>query len=309
MDWSALREKLLGKETQSIVPPSVKLPMLPRALMEFNQMAENPDVITKDLAAVIESDAGLTCELLKSVNSAACGLRQKVSSAAQAISLLGLKTTKVLLTTSAVKSAMSTRESKLINLQNFWNTNFERALLAKEIARILQADEDIAFAAGMLQDFLLPILTSESLETYLDFTTQQETSPVNLYEFEQQVFGWDHALAAAYVMRDWGFPDDLICCVAMHNKGLFILKDAQLASTCVAAVALAGLMPDALRQTPDGLDQLIRLEKAWPKFNLLKIASQVENDFHESSPSSAANWFSLRHRSEKALADIAESVA
>ncbi len=302
MDWKQLRDKFLGTQKKSILPPSIKLPVLPTALMEFSRQSALPDANPKQLGEIIESDAGLTCELLKYSNSSAVAVRQKVSSAQQAISLLGVRTARLYLTTGAVRNVMKSHESRLINFQVFWNTNLERAIFAREIARLLKTDGDVAFAGGMLQDFLLPILTNQLLDDYLKFSKLQETKPVDLALFEKAMFTWDHGEAAAHIMLAWAFPDDLICCVAAHHRGLGILADPELNRTPVAACALAGLMPDPFRQVPDGFERLMQLEAKWPQFHLLEIAQKVDAEFKAMVPkSSSANHFTFLRRVEKQL--------
>ncbi|MEX1097513.1 MAG: HDOD domain-containing protein [Planctomycetales bacterium] len=301
MNWSKMRSAALGDRPQSPIPPEVKLPVLPGALTEFIRKAEDPHVSPAALAAVIETDAGLTLDLLKHINSSACGVRQKVASVQQAMSLLGIPGTKLHLSTTAVRHALNARQSKLIHFRTFWGTNLERALFARHVAELLGADADLAFAGGMLQDFLLPVLTSEMLNFYVRFVDAQDRKPTDLHLFERKRLGWDHGQAAAHVMFAWGFPDDLICCVLHHHRGLEILEDPALAQTAAAATAIAGLMPDPFRQAPGGLEELMRLEAAWPAFDLPAIAREVQRQFQEMSPGGPGGRISLLRRCENAL--------
>lgn len=300
--WTALRQARLTHLKGSALPPDLKLPILPQAITEFSQKAANPDANPKELAAIVESDAGLTCELLRVVNSAATGLRCKVNTVAQAISLLGIRNCSLLLTTTAVRSAMSSRKSKLINFQLFWNTNFERALFAKDLAETMSADKDLAFAGAMLQDFLLPILTSELLDSYVQFSERSQKAALSLPAFERQTWGWDHALAAGQLMLNWQFPDDLTCCVLYHHQGLDILSDPALGRTALGPVAIAGLLPDFFHQTPDGLDRLMKLDVAWPAFRLHDRLKRVTNQFQETHAAGSAGHITFLHRYEKKLA-------
>ena len=301
MNWSSMRRLLLSNETRSVLPPRVKVPILPIAVTKFSQKAKKPDTTAVELGRIIEADSGLTCQLLRHVNSSARGMRQKASSAAQAIGLLGIGESELFLTTKAVQMAMRGRESKLINVRDFWNTNLERAIFAREVAGLLGADQETAFAAAMLQDFLLPALTNDLITKYLDFSKSDSEAPIDLVQFESQLFGWDHAEAAARLMLAWEFPDELICCVRLHHRGLKLLSDPQLGKTSAAAVAVSALMPDAIRQTPDGLRKLVRLDEKWSKFDLLKIAEIVDEEFRDTS-GEASNPFSFLRRCQKALA-------
>ena len=302
-DWTKLRKELIGEGKQSPLPAQIKLPMLPKAVMEFSQKAEDPNSTPKQLSKIIETDAGISCEMLRMVNSSSFALRRKVSSIQQTITLLGIRSTKLFLVTTGLKQAMSSNDSKLINLPNFWSTNLERALTARKIARLMKVDQDVAFSAAMVQDFLLPVLSKELFDLYLQFTINQDNDPCLLKEYERRHFSWDHCEAAANVMLDWSFPDDLICSVYLHHEGLKLLTDSQLGKTPAAAVAVASLIPDPLRQDPNGLNQLLALNEAWPEFNLFEIAEQIDIELREES-TAARNYLSLKNRLEKHAALI-----
>lgn len=297
-DWKELRESILAENSDSVLPPSVKLPILPQALSEFRKKSQDPEVDAIELSRILASDAGLSTELLKTVNSCKTGARAKVTSVKQALLILGIRTSLLHLTTSGLQQAMRSSSSKLINFQSFWNTNLERSLFAREIARLLGADGDLAFTAAMLQDFLLPIITNQMIDDYLEFTSNGER-PMSLIEFERQKFNWDHAQAAAQVMYAWQFPDELVCSVFFHHAGIGILKSDELGKTAVAAVAVASMMPDALRQEQDSLQQLMDLEKEWDDFNLMQIAEAVDEEFREVSE--ARNHFTFLRNYQNAL--------
>lgn len=284
IDWTALRKSLMDQWKQTKLPPHVKMPILPLAVTKFSQRTDDPNATVRELGKIIETDSGLTCELLRYVNSSSVGLRHKASSAQHAIGLLGIRESKLYLLQTAVKRAMRFRESKLINIQNFWAANLERAILARETARLLQADPELAFAAGMLQDFLLPLLTNELYSAYLKFTKLQAEQPVNLPQFEREQFKWDHAETGAQIMLQWGFPDDLICCVLLHHRGLSLLNDKQVGRTAAAAVAVSAMMPGPLRQIADGMERLVKLDQVWPAFDLLAIAQRVDDEYQTLSP-------------------------
>ena len=297
-DWTSLRKKLIGERNASVLPPNVKVPMLPIAVMEFNRKADDPYAGPGELGKIIQSDCGLTAELLRYANSSATGLRGKAATAQQAIAMLGIRPAKLFLLSAGVQQAMKSCESKLINLQNFWLINLERALFAKDVATLLRTSPDLAFSGSMLHDFLLPVITNELLDHYLKFAKLPEQQRCSLVEFERDNFGWDHCLATGQVMLSWQFPDDLICAVLMHHGGLEVLNDPDLGKTAVAAVAVAGLLPDPLKQSHDGMKQLTQLHEIWPAFDLPAIANDISVQLESMSPL-AARHFTLKRRLEK----------
>lgn len=302
-DWVEVRETLLAENADSVLPPAVELPVLPKALMDFREAAEDPEVETELLSRIISSDAGLSAELLRSVNTCKAATRNPITSVRQALVMSGVRTTLLHLTVSSMQQAMKSRASKLINLANFWNTNLERSLLAREIAQLLGADADLAFTACMLQDFLLPLITNQLCDDYLEFT-ENRSDYANLLAFEQQKFGWNHAEAAAHVMHAWHFPDELVCCVCLHHRGTELISDPTLGKSSATAVAIASLMPDPLRQEPSGLERLIELDGDWVGFDLAATVTVVDVGFQEMA-SNVRNHFSLRRAYDKALRRLA----
>ena len=300
IDWSEKREAMLGKTSEPNLLSDIKLPVLPQALIEFSQLADDPYCEIQKLAAIVESDTGLTCQLLRAVNASVNGLRHKISSAHHAIATFGIRRAKLQLITVALQNALPAKQLKLINLATFWNANLERAIFAKHIARLLKADEHLAFSAALLCDFLLPVLTNDRDERYLEFLNPSSTGSSNFCLFEDQTFGCNHAEAAARVMFDWGFPDDLICCVMQHHHGLAILTDADLGQSAAAAVAVASLIPDPLRQSSGGMEQLQNLSNVWNAFDLEQFAETVYEEYQPQARDSA-NHISLRDHVRKLL--------
>jgi serine/threonine-protein kinase len=276
IDWAAIREDALGDFTIAALPPTINLPALPVAVTQFVQKSGDPNVAIKDLAKIVETDTGLTLELLRHVNSAYVGLRTKAASVMHALSLLGLRPSKNLLITVGTRAAVQARQSKLINQNSFWNAALQKALFAQEVAALLKTDQDVAFSGALLQDFLLPVLTSEIYEKYLEFIKARDAQPIDIWDFEQAGFGWDHAVAGACLAHRWKLPDELVCCILFHHQGLEILTHPQLGRSPVAAVALAALLPDQLRQCYAGLEQLFALEQKWPAFRLNALAETVD---------------------------------
>ncbi|MBI3864079.1 MAG: HDOD domain-containing protein [Planctomycetia bacterium] len=295
IDWGKLLDSALGDFTIAALPPTLSLPALPVAVTQFIEKSNDPRIEIKDLAKIVETDSGLTIELLKHVNSAYVGARVRVASAGQALAMLGLAPSRNLLITVGTKAAIQARQSKLINQSCFWNAALQKAIFAREIARMLKADYDLAFNGALLQDYLLPVVTNELYDHYVEFIKARDQHPVDICQFEQQSFEWDHAIAGACLARRWKLPDELVGCILFHHAGIEILSDPDLGRTAAAAVALSALLPDQLRQCYQGLEQLVVVEQAWPALNLKAVAETVDAQ-HEAAGLGVRNDFPLMRR-------------
>jgi serine/threonine-protein kinase len=279
----------------------MKLPMLPHAVLEFSRKADDPEIGAAELGRIIETDSGLTAELCRYVNSASFARRYKAATAQQALSILGLKPAKLFLLSTGVQQALRASTSRLMNLQTYWLTSLERSLFAAEVAGLLKTNSDLAYAGSMLHDFLLPVLTNELFDTYFRYLQVPDADRRPLIQYEHATLGWDHPLATAQVLMSWNFPDDLVCCVLLHHAGRSILCDPELGRTAAAAVSIAALLPDALRQSGDGVGELLQLQDDWPEFDVRELARRVADRMAEMTPL-AGQHFSLHRRLQKAAA-------
>ncbi len=301
IDWTTIKQQSLGDFTVAALPPTLSLPALPLAVTQFIEVSNQPDADLRKLAAIIETDSGLTLELLRYVNSTFIGLRNKAKTILQVLSLLGLKQSRMFVITTGMQAAVQSKKSKLINQNCFWNFTLQKALFAREVASLLKTDTELAFSGALLQDFLLPVLTNDLFDHYIKFVQPRERQSIGLCEFEQQELGWDHALAAACLAARWSLPDDIVCCVLFHHQGLKILAHPQLGRSAAAAVALSALLPDQMRQSCQGLEHLLLLQEKWTAFNLQRLAETVDHKHAEIGLGASRNEFPLSRRCKPAF--------
>ena len=286
------------------LPPTLKVPALPHAVTYFLQKADDPRVSLKELATIVETDTGLTIELLRYVNSSFVGLRHKAGSVLQALTLLGHRQSKLFVVTTGMQAAVRARKSRLINQSCFWNASLQKALFAREVASLLGTDGDLSFAGALLQDYLLPVLTNELFDEYVRFVQTRADQPACMCDFERNTFHWDHAFAGACLAHRWQLPDELVCCILFHHRGLKILTHDELGRSPAAAVAMSALLPDQFRQQYQGLDQLVTLETKWPAFDLQELARTVDQK-QEALGLGVHNDFPLSRRCGPVISDAA----
>lgn len=274
-NWTNIVKEALRTRPQLELPRRLKLPVLPQSVVEFTAIAENPQAGPRELAAPIEADSALTSELLRQVNSVGTGLRQRVASIPQAINLFGPRRTKTLVLTCALQTATSEMKSRLINAMQFQKENRIRAIFARETAREIGVDVEVAYTAGLLQDFLLPLLTEAFHEDYARLFRQER----ELVEKEREQFGWDHAQLAAGLMHDWGFPDELVACVWLHHDIERLTLNVELQESSVSAAIAAASLPDSLCQSPRGFETLLLLQDVLADFRFLEVANIVDEEF------------------------------
>ena len=295
VDWSRLCGELIATVAAAEPPARIRFPVMPQSVVDFSQLAERPDVSNAQLSAIIERDSALTVELLKYVNSAALGLKWKIHSAGRAVAALGIRRTRTVLLSSALQQALRGVTSRYIHPHRFQRDNTERSLFAGITAEIVGGDAETARTASLLHDLLLPVLTDAYSDDYRKFDHREE----DLVDFEQKHFGWTHAALLARLMHDWGFPDELTACVALHHETDRVLGDPALSRSTAAAVVIAALLPDAMQQSPQGVDRLLTLQDQYPRFVCLDVAARVEEASEAEAESGNGERSELAVRLEK----------
>lgn len=187
-----------------------------------------------DMAQIAErimADPGLSVRMLRTVNSAAFGMRQSVSNLQHAVSLLGRSRVESLVLSAAISDALPPPTA--IDGRAFWHTSAKRACLAKGIATQVDPTHSVeSFTAGLLQDMAVPVLVAKHPDRYPALFAEATANPIRtLEELERDAFGYDHAQVGAAMASSWALPETLVTAIGAHHV------DGQGAPRAVEAVA------------------------------------------------------------------------
>lgn len=218
---AALRERIGAYELPSFSGGAVSTLGLLRDEADMQRIAER-----------LATDPGLSVRILRTVNSAAFGMRQEVTNLVHAVSLLGRSRVEALVLTAAVGEALP--HSSEIDVDGFWRTSAQRACLARKIAAARDPSSEMeAFTAGLLQDMAIPFLAAAYPEQYGALYRRSGTDDAKtLRELETEALGFDHAEVGALMAESWNLPEGLITAIADHHDL------GQRAPDAVEAVAL-----------------------------------------------------------------------
>ncbi|MEZ5245785.1 MAG: HDOD domain-containing protein [Acidimicrobiales bacterium] len=194
-----------------------ELPSFPQVAAEALQHLADPDVKMAEVANVLERDPGLSVHFLRLANSASLGLRSSVDSLDRAVVMLGRNQVESILIGHSVAGSLTSR-SPVIEAPRFWGTAALRAVLASQVALVLDPSRRSEhFTAGLLQDMALLVL-SEQVNGYDTLLAAWYSGSVtDLVEAENDRFGWDHATVGAVMCRTWNFPEKLVIAVEAHH--------------------------------------------------------------------------------------------
>lgn len=222
---------------------SAQLPALPQSAIRLLELSQNPDNGPVEFAKPIESDPGLTGQVLKFVNSSYFGFSREISSVKLAITLVGIRTIKNFALWSAVFSLMPNPKCGPFDLKSLWQDSLRRGLFARSFGKLLGMKEaEELFASALLQDMAIPLLAKEQPQRYLKLLETRTIGESRLSDLERAEFGWTHAEAAGFMARNWSLPEEFALLIESHTK-----LDEFLANGCKEpgklSVSLSALLP------------------------------------------------------------------
>lgn len=199
------------------------LPVMAPVFSEIERLSRDPRATTEDYRAVIELDVAITSQLLRLSNSAAFSFSRKITSVADAINLLGLRTVVNFVRTLSVIGSFRKYSRIPFATQEFWLHTIAcgvtaRTLAARpEIQAALRPDDIDPFMAGMVHDIgkmIFGYFFTDLFQLVIDTAQAQGRS---LYEIETDVLGITHAEVGAALAARWQLPESLAAVIGGHH--------------------------------------------------------------------------------------------
>ncbi|MEO7818556.1 MAG: response regulator, partial [Actinomycetota bacterium] len=217
----ALRELLGNDSLRRLVTGMQQIPSQPTLYAEIRREAESKAASIRTIGTIISKDMGMTAKILQLVNSAYFGSRGTVSTAEQAVNLLGLDTVQALVLTVHVFSQFASTLGSRFNMDRLWEASTETGSLARAIAQAEQAPAlviDQAYTAGLLHDVGILVFAANVLTQYDATLKTAHDQGIPVWEVERQEFGATHADVGAYLLGLWGLGDPIVEAVAFHHR-------------------------------------------------------------------------------------------
>lgn len=263
-------EKLLGSIT---IPP--RPTVLINLLEEHNR--DEPDL--QRMARLIASDVGLSAAMMKTVNSPFFGLRKKIESVPQAVTVMGIKNTVNIVTGLMLRTAIS---DKNVNFDRFWDSADQVAMLCTFLAKRLPGiSGDEAHTYGLFHDCGIPILM-QKFPDYKDTLFAANANDDELFTIvEDQRHATNHATVGYLMAKTWHLPAALYEAILRHHDiTIYTIPDS--IQPRIRTLIALGRLAEHLRET------LLRMlgDHGWEKveghvLNALGISAAELDDIKE----------------------------
>ncbi|HQU82963.1 MAG TPA: HDOD domain-containing protein [Pyrinomonadaceae bacterium] len=250
-DLTEKRDLLLKPRLDMDGLVKTKIPPLQGTILRLTELLRDINVSSKELADTVGCDPILAARILKLANSSFYARRKAVTTIQHAIESVGTKALYDMVMLGAMSDSFGKEIRDSVLGRTVWEHSLAVGILARELSRVLQlrgAEE--AFLCGLLHDIgkiLMLRSDSERFESLLDKRTELE-----MFEWEQRIYGFDHTEVGAYVTYKWGLPESIYNVIMHHHHPSKTQTSTVVANVVNAADLITNINGYGLRLADEG---------------------------------------------------------
>ncbi len=222
---------------------SDRIPSLPEVALRVVDLTRDPVPDFDEITRVIRSDPAIASRIMRTVNSALFGLRQRVSSIDAAVPILGANLVRTLVLSFCLAEHRGPADRYRRYYQGLWRSSMDQAALAEALAeRVPGTDESVWFLAALLQDIGRHALLSADPEEYSRLLKEFDDGD-EMLAAEQDSYGFTHTDVSVQLCLRWRLDNYLVDAIAKHHSDV---RGLNLAEELPASPTMP-LLPNALR--------------------------------------------------------------
>lgn len=253
----------------------ITIPPCPASLTSIMREAKNPSTSLNRIAHLISLDAGVVGPLLKLANSPFVGLKSKVASILEAVSVLGMQNTLNLVQNISLRQSIGGGSKKF---EKFWERSSLTSTIAEKVAaKFPTISKDDAYIAALFHDCGIPVLIMR-FPDYRETVMAQCKSGKSICDVENDVFSTSHTVVGNMLTRNWMLPDRVCKTILHHHDPTILTSTDAKAGTDVCGLICIVHMAECIA------DEYLNVrDKEWPKFerDVLKHLEISEQEFYE----------------------------
>jgi HD-like signal output (HDOD) protein len=183
----------------------------------------------KDLAGILASNPFYAGKILKTVNSAAIGLRTRIDSLQRAITFLGYNQVKNIVFQHMVDKGLASGKGELgehLDLLRFWMHSHAVSICAEYLLRdVIGKPQQIGVitTAALLHDIgwvVFDRYDSQCAQALYSRLSGEESEPEPM-KVEQELFGFNHLIAGSLLAEHWEIPATVCEMIELHHCSAF----------------------------------------------------------------------------------------
>lgn len=193
---------IADKLKNNIMNGNIDLPAVPDIIQQIQKKIDDPNASIEKIVDCI-NDQILVAKILKICNSPYYKTATKISTLKEAVVLIGLKS---LLSIVAVHALSSFSPNNSDEVRNVLGHSLVSAMIARQIARDMSSDFELAFICGLLHDIGKTVM--------LDMLYNYMLTP----ELRAKIIEEYHTEIGYLLAKNWNFGEDIQECIRYHHS-------------------------------------------------------------------------------------------
>ncbi len=271
------------KTLDQLIDNLVTLPTIPAALAKLNTVIEDPDSSAQDIASVVSTDQSIATKVLRISNSTFYGLRTKVSSLAQAVSILGTRVIRnLVLQATTIQSYQHLRNNPDFDIDAFWEHSIRVAVATQIFAKHCKGfpmKPDECYTIGLVHDVGRVVLLDGQPKSFIESVRWAASSGEDSASSENRVFGFNHTHVGELLAQRWKLPTEVAIGIRHHHSAPDTTDPSKLPAVLVSlADRLAHNLKDNWnREAAAGLDPVALDLLKLPIEKTIDITEEIMN--------------------------------
>ena len=218
MGTSSAAQKKSNSDYSELLAKLHDIPTLPMVAMKVNELINDPNSSSADIAEVLKKDQVLVAKILRLVNSSYYAIPGGVADVQRALAFLGFNTLAQLVLSLSVFEVFQGKTSEHFSMLDFWRHALGTAVCSELLAKRLKLSKpEEAFTCGLLHDIgklVLHEIDPDRLGSIVAETAKRECS---FFDVERE---WDlpgHSYLGEVIATKWGLPQVIRLSIRYHH--------------------------------------------------------------------------------------------
>jgi putative nucleotidyltransferase with HDIG domain len=191
---------------------------LPVVAMKVNDLINDPNSSSGEIAEVLKKDLVLTAKILRLVNSSYYSIPGGVADVKRALAFLGFNTLAQLVLSLSVFSFFKDVASNEFSMTEFWRHCLAVGVCSEVIAKKIKLPKpEEAFSCGLLHDVGKLVLHEIDPQTFLKIVTETKKRGCSYMDVERQFDLPSHSYIGEIIATKWGLPQSIRLAIRYHH--------------------------------------------------------------------------------------------
>jgi len=194
------------------------IPTLPLVASRVNELINNPNSSSADIASVLKKDQVLTAKVLKLINSPYYGIPSEVTDVQRALAYLGFNTLAQLVLGISVFSLFPNDKNEDFPLLDFWRHALGTAVCAGVIGKLVKHPKpEECFSCGLLHDIGKVVMYQIAREMLVKVVRYSRENKKSFVEAEAELNVPSHVVLGEHIAAKWGLPQTIRNAIRYHH--------------------------------------------------------------------------------------------